>query len=72
MLFEVFSQLGDRVMWTEDVAAIPSEAQLKQITAAPYKIKLDGKLTTINAVMQLRSEKSEKTKSAKMQAKKLF
>lgn len=72
MRFEVFNQLGDRVMWTEDVAAIPSEAQLKQITAAQYKIKLDGKLTTINAVMQLRSEKSEKSKSAKLQDKKLF
>ena len=64
MLFEVFSQLGDRVMWTEDVTAIPSEAQLKQLIAAQYKIKLDGKLTTINAVMQLCSEKSGKSNNS--------
>lgn len=72
MLFEVFSQLGDRVMWTEDITAIPSETQLKQLTAAQYKIKLDGKHTTINAVIQFCSEETGKTKAAKSQVKKLF
>lgn len=63
MKFEVINQFGTVFLHTDDISCIPDIDQLKEISAANYKMKLDGKVMSPGKIaeqVQLAKNNSKK------------
>ena len=70
MKFEVINQFGITAMWCDEFSCIPSPEELKSISSAGYRFKLDGKIISCSALVERlgageskKSEKSDKKKT---------
>lgn len=56
MIFQVINDKGVLVMRTEQKSCIPDDNQLLSMSKAGYKFKVDGKLTSIKRVKEIRDD----------------
>lgn len=56
MLFQVINNEGAPVMRTEQKSCIPDDNQLLSMSKAGYKFKVDGKLTPIKRIREIRDD----------------
>ena len=52
MKFEVINQFGITAMWCDEFSCIPSPEELKSISSAGYRFKVDGKIIALNKLLE--------------------